>query len=263
MAELAWIPCRIAAGPGREITVLCWGVRGDDDRAARPHDSDTPSPPPARGRRSRKKAARESANVPPDEEELAGLEGCEDLLGSVVWNSCAVLMRWLSEGKSFERYFRRKVVLELGAGGGAAGLAVSSMGAGHVVITDLDEYVPLIKHNIVANGLTKKASGAGLNWGEDEIPPPPADARFGRYDSVLMCDVLYGNREVWKGLAGLLVDIAATGTTDFVICHEHRCPTDLSDFVEMLGWEMNELTCGVSDASGSKVSITALIPKHT
>ncbi|KAJ3472738.1 hypothetical protein NLG97_g10753 [Lecanicillium saksenae] len=58
--------------------------------------------------------------------------------------------------------------LELGAGGGLVGLAVA-LGCGvesRLMLTDQNEMLELMKHNIALNNVDNKATASILNWGE-------------------------------------------------------------------------------------------------
>ena len=82
--------------------------------------------------------------------------------------------------------FRNKDVLELGSGTGVAGLAASVVGAKSVVMTDLNQLLPLLQQNIRqnANVINKNTIVVAKEfiWGQDLIMP----------NSVVICsDVLY------------------------------------------------------------------------
>eukprot|EP00755_Sulcionema_specki_P029458 Sspe_Gene.17940::Locus_6413_Transcript_1_1_Confidence_1.000_Length_851::g.17940::m.17940/K21806/VCPKMT, METTL21D; protein N-lysine methyltransferase METTL21D len=229
MGDLGWVDIELAAGDAVHVTLKAIGVPSEEQ-------------PKRRGARREEEERRVEQ----------ALEGCEDLLGSVMWNSINVFMKWLTQD-SGAAWFRKKTVLELGAGTGAAGLVVGHM-AKYTVITDLKEYIPLIDFNIVENGLEGKVKAAPLNWGRDTIPDSP----FPPYDVVLMCDVLYGNRAAWDGLCQVLRELAESRPR-FILCHEHRSPRDLPDFLEKLGWEADELATGISD-SNSRITVVSLCP---
>ncbi|KAJ4454669.1 hypothetical protein PAPYR_10571 [Paratrimastix pyriformis] len=114
-------------------------------------------------------------------------------VGAYVW-TCSHLMAKFFIGKALscslpQSCFQDCSVVELGAGTGHLGIALALMGA-HVTVTDMDELVPLLDHNIEMNGLVKQphpqpspsaASGKftrgwavarALMWG---VPPRPCD----------------------------------------------------------------------------------------
>ncbi|OAQ98935.1 hypothetical protein LLEC1_05377 [Akanthomyces lecanii] len=86
--------------------------------------------------------------------------------GGQTWPAGIVL------GKHMLRYHRDELqdarILELGAGGGLVGLAVA-LGCGvesRLMLTDQNEMLELMKHNIDLNQIENKATASILNWGE-------------------------------------------------------------------------------------------------
>ncbi|KJZ76273.1 hypothetical protein HIM_04355 [Hirsutella minnesotensis 3608] len=77
-------------------------------------------------------------------------------------------------GKHMLRYHRQELptasILELGAGGGLVGLAVAlgcSFGQNSpLLLTDQDEMLGLMQHNIQLNKVESRATALVLNWGE-------------------------------------------------------------------------------------------------
>lgn len=122
-------------------------------------------------------------------------------IGGKLWDGALVLSRWLagSEGRALVEEAR---CLELGAGTGLVGLAATRLGASQVVITDMNEVVPLITRNAKCN--TPKALDVGrvviapLLWGEsrdaegkDSKGEEQENPCSGPFDVVLMSDVVY------------------------------------------------------------------------
>lgn len=77
--------------------------------------------------------------------------------------------------------------IEIGAGTGACGLAAALLGVGHVILTDVEDLLPLLGGNIRRNGLGPKAEARRLEWGRDD-PPIAADI-------VIACEVAYAVHE--------------------------------------------------------------------
>ncbi|XP_052808920.1 protein N-lysine methyltransferase METTL21D-like isoform X2 [Mya arenaria] len=72
-------------------------------------------------------------------------------VGCVVWDAAIVLAKYF-EAADFQygRFWKGKKVLELGSGTGAVGLLTASYGAS-TIITDLQDFVPLMNMNIETN----------------------------------------------------------------------------------------------------------------
>lgn len=108
-------------------------------------------------------------------------------VGCVVWDAALVLAKFLEHPKYFPpEYLCGKMVLELGAGTGAVGLAACVLGA-DVVLTDLKSCLELMRQNINNNitVLKGKADAQVLEWGRNtsEFQPLP--------DIILMADLIY------------------------------------------------------------------------
>lgn len=139
---------------------------------------------------------------------------------STVWDSSIVLARYLEkEAAAGRRVFAGTRCIELGAGCGLPGLVLSALGA-HVVLTDLEDNLPLLRANVEQNGpacraiFTRASAGLrveaptyetalveALRWGR---PPPQEDASGGACDPgalppialVIATDVLYSHDAV-------------------------------------------------------------------
>ena len=122
------------------------------------------------------------------------------------------------------------VVLELGAGTGAAGLAVAATGLPSVVaMTDLPEILPHLRHNARARSEggpippDVALAVCALRWGEegdvDALPAPCRDA-----DVVLGADLAYTtDARVIDALVETLDRVVPTdGVAVFASCVEHR-----------------------------------------
>ncbi|XP_057580751.1 protein N-lysine methyltransferase METTL21D isoform X2 [Hippopotamus amphibius kiboko] len=116
-------------------------------------------------------------------------QGGSGSVGCVVWDAAIVLSKFL-ETPGFcgagARALRRRAVLELGAGTGAAGLMAATLGA-DVTVTDLEELQGLLRTNIAMNRhlVTGSVRARALKWGEEieDLPSPP--------DYILMADCIY------------------------------------------------------------------------
>ncbi|XP_041465886.1 protein-lysine methyltransferase METTL21D-like [Lytechinus variegatus] len=138
-------------------------------------------------------------------------------VGCVVWDAALVLSKYL-ETEGFSRRFgelKSKRLLELGAGTGATGLVACKLGS-EVILTDLEEFVPLMELNIKNNqsALNGSATAKVLKWGEDisDINPLP--------ELVLMSDCVYYPEAV-EPLVRTLCDLSKDGAA-ILCCYEER-----------------------------------------
>ncbi|KAA8497033.1 Protein-lysine methyltransferase METTL21B [Porphyridium purpureum] len=77
------------------------------------------------------------------------MELADNETGATIWDGCLVAVAWMKK-QQVQYMWRSSVVLELGAGTGAAGLVLAALGA-RVVLTDLPHLVPLMEKNVRAN----------------------------------------------------------------------------------------------------------------
>lgn len=148
---------------------------------------------------------------------LADSRKARRTIGSL-WASAPCLVDWLAKDSArIEQYARGKRVIELGAGLGLVGTALSKLGATHVTMTDLPQQLPLLRQNLAANFAREECDeesdegrreeeeedvgdgGRGvyrggavvataLPWGAERLPPPHAEQRF---DLIVATDVTY------------------------------------------------------------------------
>ena len=107
------------------------------------------------------------------------------MTGSALWDAGLALAAHL-EGALRDR--TSLSVLEIGAGVGAAGLALTA-GGHDVLLTDFaPEVLGLLEANVRRNRLQRRAAVQKLDWNE---PPPLAVARRS-WDMIVAADILYG-----------------------------------------------------------------------
>ncbi|XP_076031470.1 protein N-lysine methyltransferase METTL21D-like [Oratosquilla oratoria] len=117
-------------------------------------------------------------------------------VGCVVWDAAIVLCKYL-EVKCAKNRLACKgdpldlegcSVLEVGAGTGAVGLTAAALGAASVTVTDLPEFIPLMKKNIEKNKehLKWTMEAEELVWGREEHLQ-----KFRQPDILLVADCIY------------------------------------------------------------------------
>ncbi|XP_013383912.1 protein-lysine methyltransferase METTL21D-like [Lingula anatina] len=139
-------------------------------------------------------------------------------VGCVVWDAAISLTLYL-ETPDFQETpgsnkLRGKNVLELGAGTGIVGIQAACLGA-NSIITDLEDFVPLMALNIRVNQalITGSATARELRWGTDvtDYQPP---------DYILIADCVYYEEAVGP-LVQTITDLCDDHTV--VICsYEER-----------------------------------------
>lgn len=138
-------------------------------------------------------------------------------VGCVVWDAAIVLTLYL-ETNDFRcgdsgNILENKNAIELGAGTGIVGLQAACLGA-NVTITDLQDFVPLMKLNIEKNQhlLQGSVEAKCLKWGttvEDKNP-----------DYVFLADCIY-YEESLEPLVDTITQLSSPSTIVFC-CYEER-----------------------------------------
>lgn len=153
-------------------------------------------------------------------------------IGSTSWPSGRLLALAFAEGAQFLPDIAGKQVAELGAGTGLPGLMCGMLGATRVTLTDRDELVPLLRKNIVHNGLTGVCHAEALDWSAASQSPLAACNRgkIGALDVVLAADVVYFEEQ--DPLIGALVALMAPEHTVLVLAYRERTFADREYLVE-------------------------------
>lgn len=149
-------------------------------------------------------------------------------LGAQVWLSGHLLARFLAAGRcpalSGDTGSTGARCLELGAGVGVAGLAaVAAGGAAFVMLTDKEEMLPLLRHNIQLNGLSERCKADTLVWGA----APPIE--WGAFDVVIAADVIYPTKDPTAlfALRDTIFSLCPPGsTTTFILAYHERAEED-------------------------------------
>lgn len=134
-------------------------------------------------------------------------------VGCVVWDAAIVLARFLENDRFPEKFWRGKSVVELGAGTGFVGLVAACLGA-DVIVTDLEELVPLMRDNIERNKqlIEGRAEGVTLKWGD------PSELKIP--EVVLMSDLVY-YPEALEPLCQTLTQLTDPQSL-VLLCYEER-----------------------------------------
>ncbi|ETV87072.1 hypothetical protein H257_02076 [Aphanomyces astaci] len=142
-------------------------------------------------------------------------------IGGKLWDSSLILTAYLA---AHPAVVSGKHVIELGSGLGLVGLACASLPAvASVVLTDIDDVVPLLEYNVRLNDLSDKASVKPLWWGTsiEHLFNAP-------YDVVLLSDVVY-DPFGYKPLVASLRDLTSPDTT-ILMGHRSRHPQEKQFF---------------------------------
>lgn len=134
---------------------------------------------------------------------MIGDEGC------VVWDAALVLLKYLEMTDLWfqgNHLLEGANVLELGSGTGAVGLTAAAFGAS-VVLTDLEELLPLLELNVEKNKKSLKGSVkvSCLKWGQDV-------SEFMKPSVILVADCVYYEQSL-APLVKTLVDLSTKDTT--------------------------------------------------
>mmetsp|Transcript_18592 Transcript_18592/g.24158 ORF Transcript_18592/g.24158 Transcript_18592/m.24158 type:complete len:254 (-) Transcript_18592:1191-1952(-) len=146
--------------------------------------------------------------------------------GSSVWDAAVVLAKYLEKsGRA-----RNKNILELGAGTGFVGLYAAALGASHVVLTDLDECLPLLQANATKNPYCANTQVLALPWGCQSLPQSiPTDL-----DLILCADCLlpYATH-LFKPLRDTILALLLGSPNSYLLlAYEERM--DCSEFFSLL-----------------------------
>jgi predicted nicotinamide N-methyase len=138
-------------------------------------------------------------------------------LGNTVWDGSLVLGAYLSNQKVFkEGYWKGKRLVELGAGVGVTGILAASLGAS-VVLTDLDNIVPLLEKNAQTNQkyAPLPIQVAVHSWGDDvkHLKPP--------VDAILAAECVYYENLV-EPLCKTILDLSDEKTVTYAAFEAHN-----------------------------------------
>jgi hypothetical protein len=149
---------------------------------------------------------------------------CDGTVAGQLWTAGAALGGWLLDGNLPAG---KPVVVEVGSGTGAAGLAAAAAGASQVVLTDRPAAVPRLTQSIARNApmlraLDTVAVAAPLEWGD--VGMARACCPDG-CDVVLACDCLY-TPEAMVHEALMSTFVALAGPRGGLILHAYEVRWD-------------------------------------
>lgn len=155
-------------------------------------------------------------------------------LGTVCWDSAYVLCRYL-EDQVCDTYFENKTVVELGSGTGLLGIFVALCGAKQVVLTDMEDQLPLIRENCQLNlPLSENVQAVELVWGEN------VDSFLGGFgatpiDCIVCSDVVY-NHYGLRALFNTLVRLSehprhCDDPPEVIMCYKKRYAAEEKFFI--------------------------------
>ena len=147
-----------------------------------------------------------------------------DLTGLRVWDAAPRLIAHLDRHR--ERLLHNRIVIELGCGTGAVGLAAAAFGARHVVLSDVASTATMsndsggwsarstlavLHDNVALNGeRAASASVAELHWGCEPHLAAVLECWPKRFDTLVASDVLYYKpEETYDDLARTIRALAA------------------------------------------------------
>lgn len=110
--------------------------------------------------------------------------------GLQVWDAGIVLLRFVALAPVAAVLATHPRVVELGSGTGVVGIGAAALG-GDVVMTDLPEVLPLLRHNVALNAeIVARAQGSlsvvELRWGVGAVPRELVDPEL-----VLLSDCIF------------------------------------------------------------------------
>lgn len=186
------------------------------------------------------------------------------LTGSWLWDSSLLLSQWMA---TRAEDIRGKSVIELGAGTGLPGLTAAMLGAGRVVLTDVEALLRGLERNVEVNGLGERVEVRELVWGssssssEEEWVSSGARKGEGEFDIVLMSDVFL-EVEAMGDLAKTLKRVCGSGSQVWCGSEVRQWTYECLGQLVSEGFGVVELPSpvGVSDGSWDLFSIFHLIP---
>jgi len=155
------------------------------------------------------------------------LEPAESLLGSVLWlDAINLFLPYVCTDISTLGDDKLSCIC-LGEGTGACGVGLAATELfSRVVISDLPPLVPLLDLNAQIND-PLKIEAQELDWTED---PSAANFENAKFNIIIGCEVLYGNRFVWDDLISVITRRVTHNTVVYICVTLRNARHDLEDF---------------------------------
>ncbi|KAJ1860828.1 Protein-lysine N-methyltransferase efm6 [Coemansia sp. RSA 2703] len=153
-------------------------------------------------------------------------------VGSTVWDAGLVMAKYLDhQTQSGNLDLSGKTVLELGSGTGIVGITLAKLQPEcTVILTDKDELMPLLKHNIEVNSC-KNAAAETLDWCDSSEKQLSGRWEKSLPDVILVSDGIWSS-ELHKPLADTLARLAGEHTR-VLIGYETRKFDEEAKFVAL------------------------------
>ncbi|KAJ8604770.1 hypothetical protein CTAYLR_001010 [Chrysophaeum taylorii] len=172
---------------------------------------------------------------------------CPEFTASRLWPAAYDLARFLEAHLDLVRGAR---VLELGAGTGFVGISAAKLGAARVVLTDLPENLPRLRHNLRLNGLDPDAA-IPLDWTsstvflEEEV----------EFDLVLAADCVFWP-SLFDPLLATFAAIAGGPTVLLAVTHRLDRTKRFFDSLAAKGWTATDLDHPATSANTRVYAMT-------
>ena len=166
-------------------------------------------------------------------------------IGGKLWDAALALTAHVGSTSGNDECVHGKRVLELGSGVGAVGIGARLFGASRVVLTDIEDVVPLLAANIELNHV-ESVTAVALDWFQ-AVPSAILEESF---DLILASDVVYDpelHAPLLKTLGVLLDRIPVC-----LLAHRRRNPHD-ADFFGALRARFDVAERVVSTGGGALV----------
>lgn len=173
---------------------------------------------------------------------------CRTLTGAWIWDSAMVLSQWMSDQAPSEYDFKGKTVVEFGAGTGLPGLTAAKLGANRVILTVIQQLIPVLQKNAEANELGDRVTVCQSVWGS-ELPVQLRELEH--VDLVLLSDVFFDVMEM-SALAKTLKEVCRNGTTVWAATEVRPWTTDSLKELASEGFEIVELSSTGGDVLSSE-----------
>lgn len=177
------------------------------------------------------------------------------LTGAWIWDSAMVLSQWMSDQVPSEYDFNGKTVVELGAGTGLPGLTAAKLGASKVILTDIQQLIPVLQKNVEVNELGDRMTVCLFVWGS-ELPVQLSELEH--VDLVLLSDVFFDASDM-SALAKTLKEVCRNETTLWAATEVRPWTADSLKELASEGFEIVELSSRDGDLLTETLTVFQLI----